>query len=171
MLPGLEEEPGEPGRTFGVDADEPGVLGRELDDAVDGVAVLTFGVVFLPRSFPAFRTVDALDWSVERTAAAVSLTFWPVDSEAVAAFSALFRAVLMASSAFSIATWPKTPALWDDAPMFSFPPTPSRIWEPRPEKRLPTLSTASGSMLVPLPGAMPPALEPPGLGVLLEPLP
>jgi hypothetical protein len=103
--------------------------------------------------------LDAADWSVARASAAVALTFCPVFSLAEAAFSAPLRAVLIASSALTMATWPKTPALWEEAPMFSLPPTPSRIWLPRSLKRLPTLSTPSGSMLEPLPGATPP--EPP----------
>jgi len=121
----------------------------------------------LPRSLPALRTLEAADWSEARAAWAVSRTFCPVVSVAAAARSAPLRAVLIASSALTIATWPKTPALWDDAPMFSFPPTPSRIWLPRLLKRLLMFSTPSASMLEPWPGATPP---PPGRGVDPEPL-
>jgi hypothetical protein len=53
---------------------------------------------------PAWRTLVALDWSVVRTAWAVYLTFCPVFSAATAARSAPARAVLMASSALTIAT-------------------------------------------------------------------
>lgn len=123
----------------------------------------------LPIALPAWRTLAALDWSVVRATCAVSLTFWPVVSADVAACSAPVRAVLMASSALSIATWPNTPALCAEAPMLSLPPTPSRIWPPRPENRLLIDSTASGSMAEPLPGATPGTPEPPGPGVL-EPL-
>nr|WP_042193778.1 hypothetical protein [Kibdelosporangium sp. MJ126-NF4] len=83
------------------------------------------------------------------------MTFWPLFSAADAARSAPSRAVLIASSALAIATWPKTPALSADAPMFSLPPMPSRIWPPRPLNRSPIDSTASGSMWEPLPGATP----------------
>lgn len=164
-----EDPPGEDDRD-GVEPPElPDTLGvpgpREpADEEDDPVGDEPFEPLFtrgpgLPRSEPAWRTLDAADWSVARASAAVARTFWPVDSDAAAAFSVPSRAVLIASSALTIATWPNTPALWDDAPMFSLPPTPSRIWLPRLLMRLPTLSTPSGSMLEPLPGAIPP--EPP----------
>jgi hypothetical protein len=159
-VPALPETVGVPGERVppGV-AVERGVALLEL--------LLTRGLELLPRSPPAWRTRVAFDWSVVRAAWAVSLTFWPVVSAEAAARSVPALAVLMASSALIMATWPNTPALWADAPMLSLPPTPSRIWLPRPENRPPIDSTASGSMLEPLPGATPPG---PGLPVPGEPL-
>lgn len=160
-----------PPRTFGV---LDGLLGVPLGDPERGGALLlellTLGPV-LPSPLPDWLTLAAFDWSVDLAACAVSLTFCPVVSEDVAACSAPALAVLMASSALSIATWPNTPALCDDAPMLSLPPTPSRIWLPRPENRLLIDSTASGSMLEPLPGAIPPAPGPdwPGVPDPLDP--
>ncbi|MEV4319758.1 hypothetical protein [Actinocrispum sp. NPDC049592] len=118
-------------------------------------------------------------WSVVRIACAVVLTFCPVFSAATAARSAPSFAVLMASSALPIANWPNTPALSADAPMFSRLPTPLRIWLPRSPNRPPYDSTASGSMLVPLPGAIAgtppevdgdPPVDPPPLWVLVDEL-
>ena len=120
------EPPGLP-PTFGVlpGRDPPGGAlprdGGALDELLE-----TFGPV-LPRPLPACFTCCAFDWSVERAAWAVSLIFCPVVSADAAARSVPVRAVLIASSALSIATWPKTPALCADAPMLSLPPTPSRI--------------------------------------------
>jgi hypothetical protein len=66
---------GEPLRTLGVEVPEGPPRDEEGDEDGDEGLPLTFGVEFLPRSFPALRTVEAFDWSVERAAAAVSLTF------------------------------------------------------------------------------------------------
>lgn len=151
--------------TVGVPGERELPAGVLVDRGVPPLELLDTRGLELPRSLPACRTRLAFDWSVVRAAWAVSLTFWPVDSVAAAARSAPALAVLMASSALTIATWPNTPALWADAPMLSLPPTPSRIWLPRPENRLLIDSTASGSMLEPWPGAMPGAREPPdGVG-------
>ncbi|MCG8914506.1 hypothetical protein L6E12_01685 [Actinokineospora sp. PR83] len=81
----------------------------------------------MPRLSPDWRRLDAFDWSVLRAAWAVSLTFWPLLSAEVAARATPSRAVRTASSALAIATWPNTPALCDDALMFSLPPMPPRI--------------------------------------------
>ncbi|GGS45600.1 hypothetical protein GCM10010171_45880 [Actinokineospora fastidiosa] len=92
---------------------------------------------------------------MSRAAWADCLTFWPLDSAATAARSAPWRAVLIASSAFTMATWPNTPALFADAPRFSLDAMPLLIWLPRSVIRLPTESTASGSILEPWPDAIP----------------
>ncbi|HVK20379.1 MAG TPA: hypothetical protein VM677_03365 [Actinokineospora sp.] len=98
-----------------------------------------------PEPLVSMRPIfDAADWSEPRVAWAVALVFDPALSAAFAAWSALVRALAMASSARFIATWPKTPALLLLAPMFSFAPTPSRSWLPRLAIRPPSDSTESG---------------------------
>ncbi len=64
--------------------------------------------------------------SLSRAVRAAVLVFSPALSAAVAAFSAPPRAVAMARSAWTIATWPNTPApLWL-ALMFNLAATPVR---------------------------------------------
>nr|CEL16523.1 hypothetical protein [Kibdelosporangium sp. MJ126-NF4]CTQ90476.1 hypothetical protein [Kibdelosporangium sp. MJ126-NF4] len=114
----------------------------------------------LSRPLPDWRILAAFACSVSRTACAVCFTFCPLFSAAVAARSAPSRAVFSASSALTIAAWPNTPALSAEAPRLSLALR-SRNWLLRSAKRVPTDSTASGSMLEPRPGATPGVPVPP----------
>ncbi|MBM7774089.1 hypothetical protein JOD54_004293 [Actinokineospora baliensis] len=105
------------------------------------------------------RIESAEERSVPRVAWAVALVFAPAWSAAVAAWSAPVRAVAMARSAWTIATWPKTPAPPWLAEMLSFDATAERSCWPRSVMRPPRFSTASVSIRVPRPAGAPPGEE------------